>query len=122
MLSVFAASSKAVGVGWAIVAAKSLVVATSCSAISAWVVTRGFGIGLRVGPPGWSADGSVHAIGTTIALAAVLTTVRQTTTAFFAGVGRVYILPLAGALLTIFVAQVVAVLGWVRGSRGPCLR
>ena len=58
---------------WAIVMAKSVVVATWCGAISAWVITLGFGIGLVIGLPGWSADMALHAIGT-IALAAVLTT------------------------------------------------
>ena len=114
---------------WAIVAAKSVVVATWCTVISAWVVTLGFGIGLVIGLPGWSTDMALHAIGT-IAVVAVLTTVLQTNTAFFAGVGRGYIPPLAWAILTIFVSQVLAVLGWgawfpwavpalVSGATGP---
>jgi ABC-2 type transport system permease protein len=114
---------------WAIVMAKSVVVATWCGVISAWVVALGFGIGLLIGLPGWSADMALHAIGT-IALTAVLTMLLQTGTAFFAGVGRGYIPPLAWAFLTIFVAQVSAVLGWgawvpwavpalVSGATGP---
>jgi ABC-2 type transport system permease protein len=114
---------------WAIVIAKAVVVAMWCSAISVWVVTLGIGIGLLVGLPGGSVDVTLHAIGT-IALAAVLTTLLQTTTAFFAGVGRGYIPPLAWAVLTIFLAQITAVLGWgawfpwavpalVAGATGP---
>ena len=82
-----------------------------------------------VGLPGWSFDLVMHAIAT-IALAAVLITVLQTTTAFVAGIGRGYIPPLAWAVLTIFLAQVLAVLGWgawfpwavpalVAGATGP---
>ena len=74
---------------WAIVMAKSVVVATWCAAMSAWVITLGFGIGLALGLPGWSSDQALRAIGT-IALSAALTTALQTTTAFFAGVGRGY--------------------------------
>jgi len=113
----------------AIVLAKSVVVATWCGAVSAWVIALGFGIGLALGLPGWSGGLALHAL-TTIALSAVLTTALQTTTAFFAGVGRGYIPPLAWALLTIFAAQVAAVLGWgawfpwavpalVAGATGP---
>jgi ABC-2 type transport system permease protein len=114
---------------WAIVTAKSVVVATWCSGIAVWVLTLGIGIGLLIGLPGWSADSALHAVGT-IALAALLTMFLQTTTAFFAGVGRGYIPPLAWAVLTIFLAQVMAVLGWgawfpwavpalVAGATGP---
>jgi ABC-2 type transport system permease protein len=113
----------------AIVIGKSVVVATWCGAVSAWVLILGFGIGLVIGLPGWSVEMALHSIGT-IALTAVLITLLQTTTAFFAGVGRGYIPPLAWALLTIFVAQVTAVLGWgawspwavpalVSGATGP---
>lgn len=114
---------------WSIVMAKSVVVAAWCGVISAWVITLGFGIGLMIELPGWSVDMALHAIGT-IVLTSLLTTFLQTNTAFFAGVGRGYIPPLAWAFLTIFVAQVSAVLGWgawvpwavpalVSGATGP---
>jgi ABC-2 type transport system permease protein len=95
----------------AIVLAKSLVIGAWCVVISAWVIVLGLGVGLTVDLPGWSADLAFHWVGN-IALAAGLITLLQTTTAFIAGVGRGYIPPLAWAVLTIFLAQVLAVLGW----------
>ena len=47
-----------------------------------------------------------------IALAAVLTIALQTGAAFFAGVGRGYIAPLAWTVAMIVVSQVLTVLGW----------
>ena len=69
-----------------------------------------------MGLPGWSQDLARSAMGTT-ALAALLTIALQTTTAFFAGVGRGYLPPLAWAFLTVFLAQVLTVLG--RGAWFP---
>ena len=43
---------------------------------------------------------------------ALLTIALQPFTAFFASVGRGYIAGLAWAVLTIFIAQILAVLGW----------
>ena len=79
--------------------------------VSVWVIVLGLGVGLLVGLPGWTDDLAIHSVGT-IALAAGLITLLQTTTAFVAGAGRGYIPPLAWAVLTIFLAQVLAVLGW----------
>ena len=45
-------------------------------------------------------------------LVALLILVLQTTTAFVAGLGRGYIPALAWAMLTIFLAQILSVLGW----------
>jgi ABC-2 type transport system permease protein len=47
-----------------------------------------------------------------IALAAILTIGLQTGAAFFAGVGRGYIAPLAWAMTMIVASQVLTVLGW----------
>ena len=114
---------------WAMVMAKSLVMGTWCVGISAWVLVLGFAVGILVGLPGWSTDLAIQAV-STIALAALLTTVLQSTTAFAAGIGRGYLLPLAWAVLTLIVAQVLSVLGWgawfpwavpalVAGAAGP---
>jgi ABC-2 type transport system permease protein len=94
-----------------IVAAKFIVIATWGLAVSAWVIALGLVIGVLVGLPGWSTDDGVHAI-EAIGLGAALTVGLQAGTAFFAGVGRGYIAPLAWAILTIVVSQVLAVLGW----------
>lgn len=114
---------------WAIVVAKSTVTATWCLAVAAWVIALGLGVGLMIGLPGWSTDLAIQAV-LTIALAAGLLTALQTTTAFVASAGRGYIPPLAWAVLMIFLAQVLAVLGWgalfpwavpalVAGATGP---
>lgn len=95
----------------AIVVAKFVVVATWAAAITAWVVTLGLLIGGLVGLPGWSESEAVRAL-SGIGLAVVLTTGLQSVTAFFAGVGRGYLVPLAWAILTIVASQVLAVLGW----------
>lgn len=94
-----------------IVLAKAMVVAVWGLAISAWVLGLGMGIGAVVGLPEWS---SMEAGGTIVAIAfaAVLTIGLQTGAAFFAGVGRGYIAPLAWTVAMIAVSQILAVLGW----------
>ena len=100
-----------------IVVAKAFVVAVWGLAISAWVLVLGLAIGAVVGLPGWSpsdAGGTIAAV----AVAAILTIGLQTGAAFFAGVGRGYIAPLAWTVAMIAVSQVLAVLGSGCGSRG----
>jgi ABC-2 type transport system permease protein len=94
-----------------IVLAKACVVLMWGLAISAWVVALGLTIGALIGLPGWTAADAGATVAA-IALAAVLTIVLQTGTAFFAGVGRGYIAPLAWAVAVIVVSQVLTVLGW----------
>lgn len=93
------------------VLAKSVVIVTWGLGISVWVLAVGLGIGAIVGLPGWSTGDAADAIAG-IALAAVLTIALQGGTAFFAGAGRGYIAPLAWAIATIVLAQILAVLGW----------
>ena len=94
-----------------IVVAKAIVVATGALAISLWVRILGLMIGALIGLPDWSAANAADAI-SAIALGAVLTIALQSGTAFFAGVGRGYIAPLAWAVATIAGSQILAVLGW----------
>jgi ABC-2 type transport system permease protein len=94
-----------------IVVAKSIVVATWGVAISAWVLALGLGVGALVGLPDWSAADAAATLAA-IALAAILTIGLQTAAAFFAGVGRGYIAPLAWTMGLIAVSQVLTVLGW----------
>jgi ABC-2 type transport system permease protein len=94
-----------------IVVAKSTVIAIWGLAISAWVLVLGLGVGALVGLPGWSAGDAGGTI-VAIALAAVLTIGLQTGAAFFAGVGRGYIAPLAWTVAMIVASQVLTVLGW----------
>jgi ABC-2 type transport system permease protein len=94
-----------------IVVAKSIVIGAWALSITAWVLGLGLAIGALIGLPGWS---SADAVGTiaSMALAAVLTIGLLTWVAFFAGVGRGFIAPLAWAVATIAASQVLAVLGW----------
>ena len=75
------------------------------------MLALGLAIGAVVGLPGWSsadAGGTILAI----ALASVLTIGLQTGAAFFAGVGRGYIAPLAWTVAMIALSQILTVLGW----------
>jgi ABC-2 type transport system permease protein len=94
-----------------IVVAKAIVIGTWGLAISAWVLVLGLAVGAVVGLPGWSATDGVRSIGA-IAVASILTIALQTGAAFFAGVGRGYIAPLAWTVATVAVSQILAVLGW----------
>jgi ABC-2 type transport system permease protein len=95
----------------AIVTAKAIVVASWCGVSTLWVVVLGLIVGGVVGLPGWSAETTLQMV-STMFVVALLLILLQSTTAFFAGAGRGYIVPLAWAVFTIFVAQVVSVLGW----------
>lgn len=94
-----------------IVAAKATVVGIWGIAISAWVLTLGLALGALIDLPDWSPSEAAATVAA-IAVAAVLTIALQTGAAFFAGVGRGYIAPLAWAVAMIVASQVLAVLGW----------
>lgn len=96
---------------WAIVGAKAIVLAAWGAAMSAWVFVLGLVIGLLVVLPGGSAELVLDAA-KRIVVAALLTIGLQSTTAFVAGVGRGYIPALGWAVFTVFLAQVLATLGW----------
>ena len=93
------------------VLAKAIVAGVLGLAIAAWVLVLGLAIGALVGLPGWSSSEAIGTI-TAIALAAILTIGLQTWTAFFAGVGRGYLAPLAWTVGLVVTAQVLTVLGW----------
>jgi ABC-2 type transport system permease protein len=94
-----------------IVVAKALVIAVWGIGISAWVIVLGLAIGALVDMPGWSTGATVESVAG-IALAAFLTICLQTGAAFFAGLGRGYIAPLAWAVAMVAASQILAVLGW----------
>ncbi len=94
-----------------IVLAKAIVVGAWAVAVSAWVLALALAIGAVVGLPGWSAPDAVGAVGS-MALAGVLTIGLQTGAAFFAGVGRGYIAPLAWTVAMVVASQILTVLGW----------
>jgi hypothetical protein len=74
-------------------------------------------IGALIGLPGWSTSDSGATVAA-IAVAAGLTISLQTWAAFFAGIGRGYIAPLAWTVTVIVVSQVLTVLAGEPGSRG----
>jgi ABC-2 type transport system permease protein len=94
-----------------IVVAKACVIAIWGLATSAWVVVLAFGIGLLVDLPGWSSSDAARSVAA-IVLAATLTLMLQSGAAFFAGVGRGYIAPLAWTVAMIALSQILTVLGW----------
>jgi ABC-2 type transport system permease protein len=96
---------------WAMVTAKLLVLAVWGIALTAWILVLGLAIGAGVGLPGWSASLAMDAVGR-IALSALLLMALQTTTAFVAGYGHGYLPPLGWTVLMVFLAQVLAALGW----------
>ena len=94
-----------------VVLGKAVVTGLWAIAIAGWVIVLGLLIGGLIGLPGWSTGDTLTAVAG-IALAAALTIVLQTATAFVALVGRGYLAPLAWAIATIVTAQILAVLGW----------
>jgi len=93
------------------VTAKLLTVTLWALAMTAWVLALGYLVGLVVDMPGLSTR--VVLEGTfTAGLAAVLSIGLQAGAAYFAGVGHGYLGAMAWTLLTVFAAQVLAVLGF----------
>lgn len=95
----------------AIVAAKLLVAGGICAVLTAWVFLLGLAIGAAVGLPSGSSAVILAGAGRTAA-AGALTIGLITPVAFLAGIGRGYMAPLGFALLTLFLAQIVAATGW----------
>ncbi len=95
----------------AIVSAKFLVTAIWTLALTLFL----FGVGLVVGRlvviPGWSTE-LLRAAFSDIMLGAVLTLATMPFVAFFASLGRGYLLPFGWTFFTVFLAQIAARLGW----------
>jgi len=95
----------------AIVAAKFIV-------LSFWILSLTlliFGLGLIVGAlitiPGWSL-GLLRSSFAVVLVSAALTLALMPFVAFFASLGRGYLPPFGWAMLTVFLAQIVAATGW----------
>lgn len=94
-----------------VVTAKFVVVAAWSLLLSAWVLGLALGIGWLVDMPGWS--GHVGLAGAAnVAAAAGLTIALVTPTAFLACAGGGYLAPLGFAILMVFLAQILAAMGW----------
>ena len=94
-----------------IVAAKFLVVGGWCGLLAAGVFVLALLVGALVGLPGWSGEVALAAA-STAAVTAALAAALVTPIAFLAGAGRGYLAPLGFAILTLFLAQIVAATGW----------
>jgi ABC-2 type transport system permease protein len=71
----------------------------------------GLSVGMLVDIPGWSLALAWSSFGSLI-VTALLTCMLMPFVALFASAGRGYLPPLGWALLTVFLAQIAAVLGW----------
>lgn len=95
----------------AIVAAKFVVIAVWTFLLSAWV----FGFGLLVGKlvviPGWS-QALLRSAALDLFGSALLTIALLPFVAFFASIGRGYLLPFGWAILTVVLAQIAGFTGW----------
>jgi ABC-2 type transport system permease protein len=95
----------------AVVAAKLALVAAWCGALSVWVFGLGLAVGALVGLSGGSGP-LVMGAAAHVAVTALQTIALMTPITFLASAGRGYLPPLGFALLTVFLAQVLAALGW----------
>ena len=79
--------------------------------LSLFVLISGIVTGKIVGIPSWSPDVVVHGIFIFI-ICAVLTIFLSTPVAFFASVGRGYLLPLGYVIFTLVLAQIISLTGY----------
>lgn len=94
-----------------IVTAKLIVVALWVLAVSLWVYLVGLLIGSLVDIPGWTIELAWKSFENVLATAG-MTLLLMTPVAFIASMGRGYLPPLGFAVLTIFLAQIIAATGW----------
>lgn len=95
----------------AIVAAKFVVVAVWGTALAALVLALGLVVGAAVGLPGWSWALLARASGD-LAATAGLALALMPPVALLASIGRGFLAPVGWAILTVFLAQVLAAIGW----------
>jgi len=95
----------------AIVGSKLAVVVIWAAGLTALVLGIGLMVGAAVGLPGWSMALLWRSAGDLVVTAG-LTLALMSPVALFASVGRGYLPPIGWAILTIFLAQIVAVTGW----------
>lgn len=95
----------------AIVTAKLVIISAWVFVTSLWIYLVGLFIGYLVDIPGWT-----NALAWTsfndVLLTAFMTLLLMTPVALIASMGRGYLPPLAWAVLTIFLSQIIAATGW----------
>ncbi len=102
----------------AVATPRSAIVLAKFTIVAAWVLTLtllvfvvAVLIGLALALPGWSFALAASTLGASLGIGAALT-LLMSWAAFFAGLGRGYLLPLAWTIATVVLAQITAVLGW----------
>jgi ABC-2 type transport system permease protein len=96
---------------WTIVAAKFALTAIWIMALTLLIFIVGLGIGAAVNIPGWS-TGLAWVSFWSLLSASFLNLMLMSFVAFFASMGRGYLPPLGWAIVTVFFAQIAAILGW----------
>jgi len=94
-----------------IVAAKYTVTATWCLALTTQTYLLGLAVGAALRLPGWTTTVAVEALARMM-VTAVLAVLLVTTLGLAASVGRGYLAAIGVMFLTVFLAQVIAVLGY----------
>ncbi|GLY42784.1 ABC transporter permease [Amycolatopsis sp. NBRC 101858] len=94
-----------------IVGAKFAVVAVWCGLLTLQTYLLGLVIGAAIGLPGWSAATAAGGLADVL-LASAMTIALVTPFAFAASVGRGYLAGIGVMFLTVFLAQVIALLGY----------
>ncbi len=95
----------------AIVAAKFILIAWWALGLALLVFAAGLAMGNAVVIPGWSADLTWRSFWAFLAVA-LLDLMLLPFVALFASMGRGYMAPLGWAFLSVFLAQIAAILGW----------
>jgi ABC-2 type transport system permease protein len=95
----------------AMVAAKFLLIAAWVLGLALLVFAAGLAMGNVVEIPGWSADLAWRSFGAFL-FVALLDFILLPVVALFASTGRGYLAPLGWTFLSVFLAQIAAILGW----------
>jgi len=99
-----------------ILLAKYIVVALWCIVATVMIIIVGLALGMMIGLSGGTSELLMRGL-TTLVITACLVTIDVFPVAFFASVGRGYLLPMGVVILILIIANLVAIAGW--GSYFP---
>lgn len=94
-----------------IVSAKFAIIAAWAAGLTVLIFAIGLGVGAAVSLPGWSTE-IAWKVGGDLTTIAVLNIALMPPVALFASAGRGYLPPLGWAIFTLFLAQVLSMMGW----------
>jgi ABC-2 type transport system permease protein len=94
-----------------ILLAKYIVVVLWCIVATVMIIILGLILGMIIGLPGGTSELFRQGL-TTLVITAILVTIDVLPAAFFASVGRGYLLPMAVVILTLIFANLVIIAGW----------